>query len=371
MGLEVTVDDHATRQGTESAGESPSWAGDYVREAAQECLWSAHGAAGSPAVDVPALNQINVMLGNLSSHGSGYWQIRLHTDPSGAEFKIMLGKGHARSGHLPPVKTIRLGTSPGTPSEASRWLPCALTNVMTDQPTGRSAWQDKPPDPEPEPVRLRRAEDGPVALIRCHPSPGSDQVADGDVAALTALCQWLSDLHSRDLLIPSDQIPLTPNSRQAAEVRQADVVVAYDPENGQGAWSRRVRPAPVPPAHDPGSPQVRPATDLPSVSREDQPPLQRDGGRPPIPPVGQTNPGVTAGDGAGQAAAQAETPRKVIRTPSDEDTSQPSPGQQYPPRRHSRATHHAQHGQDQERTAMRAVPACQGRLVAASPWAIH
>ena len=75
---------------------------------------------------------------------------------------------------------------------------------------------------------------------------------------------------SHDLLIPSDQIPLTPNSRQAAEVRQAALVVAYDPGNGQGAWSRRVRPAPVPAAHDPGSPQARPAADLPRASREDQ-----------------------------------------------------------------------------------------------------
>jgi hypothetical protein len=98
------VDDHATGQETGSAGESPCWAGDYVREAVQECLWSAHRAAGSPAVDmVPALNRIDAMFGDVSSRGSGYWQIRLQTDPSGAVSEIMLGEGLPDPGHLAAV----------------------------------------------------------------------------------------------------------------------------------------------------------------------------------------------------------------------------------------------------------------------------
>jgi hypothetical protein len=321
------VEDHATGRGIGSAGEGPGWACDYVREAVQECLWSAHRAAGSPAMDrVSVLNQIDVMFGDLSSRGSGYWQIRLDTGPSGAEFKIRRGEGLPDPGQLPLVETIRLGAAPGRPATPAAG--CAAADRPDDsQPTGRSTRQDKPPDPEPEPVRLRRAEDGPVALIRCHPSPGPDQVTDGGVAALTALCQWLSDLHNHDLLIPSDQIPLTPNSDQAAEVRQAALVVAYDPGNGQGAWSRRVRPAPVPAAHDPGSPQARPAADLPPASREDQPALQRDDGGPQVSPVEQAIPGVTAGDDSGQAAAQAKNAGHSHRPPGDGDTSQPGPGQ--------------------------------------------
>jgi hypothetical protein len=153
---------------------------------------------------VPVLDQIDVMFRDLSSCGAGYWQIRMRTDPSGAVFEIMLGEGLPDPGRLPAVVNVRLGMAPGRSTEPAPGC-LAADRRYNGQPAGRpvASWQGKPPPLGAEPVQLRSAEGGRVALVRCHGSPGPGEAANGNVAALTALCQWLSALHSRDLLIPA------------------------------------------------------------------------------------------------------------------------------------------------------------------------
>ena len=296
------MDDRSTQQGfgsgqprpADGRGRDKRPVGDYVREAMQECVWSAHRAAGQPALNLlPVLDQIDLMCRDVDCRSAGYWQVRLHTDTFAAVAEIMLGEGLPDPGRPPSVVTVPLSALPGWPTEPAAGDPTPGRRddgYLAGPPVASCQLESPHAGPGDQ---VRSAEGGRVALIRCHQAPGPEHGRNSNMGVPTALCQWLKALHGRNPVVSADRIRLLVDIELTPAVRQADLVVAYDPGRGSGAWSRRMRPEPVSQAADPGSPIARPTPNPPPTVGGDHSAAQSDKARP---QALQVETGATAGD---------------------------------------------------------------------------
>ena len=218
--LGVAVDAHTVDD--KLRGRSPSQLRKWTVVAGiEDCAKAACAFVGRPCVDLhPLLDRAERIARNLANPSAGYWQIYAEQSGPGAVVTLLLGDGgQPVDGHRPrPVKVRLQSTQSGLPQ-----LPL------------------EHPGADPGGIQIQVAEGGWAVSLRVGGVNGQRQAVGHDMLALLAFCRWLSGLRTVRACGTEAATHPVQNAEQWMMIQKAELVVAYDPVTGQGAWFRRVR----------------------------------------------------------------------------------------------------------------------------------
>ena len=253
---------------------------DYGVQAWQDCVRAALDSTGGRTADVSVVvGRIDRMVRDLGDPSAGYWQVRARdAETSSIVVEILVGddqpgrEGRSSSQSL----SLEADSAAGSVSSAVGSRRNDEETRLGSQATG--LWQRESLPSERQCIEVDQkttADVGRVVVIRCHAIPQPERAADGDLMSLLSLCQWLRGQdHTESGSVPAS--PSSPEFRTGPPT--VELVIAYDPGNGNGAWLHYEVAANAEPAPGLGRSELNPATDPPG-SAEYGPPLGGSGRR--------------------------------------------------------------------------------------------